>query len=61
MVVGLVVPVLGGLAGAGLLVLLAGAVITHLRNGQGAHELAPALVCALLVGGYLAVLLGRIG
>jgi hypothetical protein len=56
--IGVVVPLLGGLAGAGLLVLLAGAVATHVRNGRGAHELAPAVVCALLVGSYLAVLFG---
>ncbi|MEU0883385.1 DoxX family protein [Lentzea sp. NPDC005914] len=54
---GLVVPVLGGLAGAGLLLLLAGALITHLRNQHTLQQIAPALVCALLVIGYLVVLL----
>lgn len=53
---GLVVPVLGGLAGTGLLLLLAGALITHVRNRDGLRELAPAVVCALLVGAYLLVL-----
>lgn len=57
-VLGLAVPLLGGLAGVGLLSLLAGAVVTHVRNGQGAHEVAPAVICALLVGSYLAVLIG---
>lgn len=54
---GLVVPLLGGLAGASLLLLLAGAVITHIRNGDGVRKLAPAVVCALLVVGYLVTLL----
>lgn len=53
---GLVVPVLGGLAGTGLLLLLAGALITHVRNRDGLRALAPAVVCALLVGAYLLVL-----
>jgi hypothetical protein len=56
LLLGLTVPVLGALAGAGLLLLLAGAVITHVRKRDGIRELAPALVCAALVGGYLAVL-----
>jgi hypothetical protein len=49
---------LGVLAGAGLLILLAGAVVTHLRNGDGIDKAAPAVICALLVIGYLAALLG---
>jgi hypothetical protein len=53
---GLVVPILGGLAGTGLLLLLTGALITHVRNRDGLRELAPAVVCALLVGAYLLVL-----
>lgn len=54
---GPVVPLLGVLAGAGLLILLAGAVITHVRNGDEPRRFAPALVCAVLVAGYLAALL----
>jgi len=50
------VPLLGGLAGTGLLLLLAGAVVVHLRQGDGVAKLAPALVCAVLVVAYLAVL-----
>lgn len=38
--------------------LLAGALITHVRNRDELGELAPAVVCALLVAGYLAVLSG---
>jgi hypothetical protein len=54
---GPVVPLFGGLAGAGLLCLLAGALITHVRNGDRPRELAPAAVSAALVATYLAVLL----
>ena len=57
---GLAVPPLGILAGGGLLALLAGAIATHLRHGDGIREIAPALVCALLVAGYLAALSGAI-
>lgn len=47
---GAYVPLLGTLAALGLLLLLAGAVITHLRNGDGIKEVAPALVLAILLG-----------
>ena len=53
---GLTVPVLGALAGGGLLVLLAGALVTHVRNHDRARDLVPALVCAVLVAGYLVAL-----
>jgi hypothetical protein len=55
---GLAVPPLGALAAAGLLLLLAGAVVAHLRNGDNPRLLAPALLAGLLVVGYLVVLLG---
>ncbi|MFS8097719.1 DoxX family protein [Lentzea alba] len=55
---GLTQPLFGALAGVGLLLLLAGALITHLRNKDTLRQIAPALVCALLVIGYLAVLKG---
>jgi hypothetical protein len=38
--------------------LLAGAVVTHLRNHDGPREAAPAVVCAVLVAGYLVALIG---
>ena len=44
-------------AAAGLL-LLAGALASHLRNGDGVREYAPALLCAALVVAYLAALYG---
>lgn len=50
------VPLLGGLAAAGLLLLLAGAVITHVRNGDPVRKLAPAAVSASLVTAYLVTL-----
>lgn len=56
--IGLVHPLLGGLASVGLLALLAGALLTHLRNHDGPREVAPAVVCAVLVAGYLAALIG---
>lgn len=54
---GLALPLLGGLAATGLLLLLAGALITHVRNKHNLQQAAPAVVCALLVIGYLVVLL----
>ena len=55
LVVGMVVPALGTLAGAGLLVLLAGAIITHLRNHDEPTAYAPAVVTGVLVAAYLAL------
>ncbi|MGW2491509.1 DoxX family protein [Streptomyces sp. NPDC001606] len=52
------VPPLGGLAGAGLLLLLAAAVVVHLRKGDPVAKLAPAVVCAVLVASYFAALFG---
>jgi hypothetical protein len=54
--VGLAEPRLGGLAGAGLLVLLGGALVAHRRTGDTLREATPALVSALAVAGYLATL-----
>jgi DoxX-like family len=58
---GLIRPLLGGLASVGLLLLLAGAMVTHLRNHDGPREVAPAVVCVVLVAGYLAALIGTAG
>jgi hypothetical protein len=55
---GMVAPLIGGLAGIGLLLLLGGAVIAHLRNGDRPLLLTPAVVAALLVVAYLVILLG---
>jgi hypothetical protein len=56
LLIGLVAPMIGGLAGAGLFLLLAGAVVTHVRKGDGLGEVAPALVSGLLVAAYLFLL-----
>jgi hypothetical protein len=60
LLVGAFVPVIGALAAAGLLLLLGGAVVAHLRNGDGLREIVPAVVLGLvalsfllLVGGHL--------
>ena len=51
-----IVRLFGGLAGAGLLLLLAGALTTHVRNHDTARAVIPAVVCMLLVASYLAAL-----
>ena len=53
LLIGLVDPVIGALAGAGLLLLLAGALVVHLRKGDGPRTYAPAVVVALVVAAYL--------
>ncbi|KOV58178.1 DoxX family protein [Streptomyces sp. MMG1121] len=53
---GPVVPLCGGLAGIGLVALLAGAVTTHVRKGDGLPKLVPAVSCAALVAWYPALL-----
>ena len=55
LLIGLSKPLIGALAGAGLLLLLGGAVVAHLRNGQGPRKFAPAVVSGLLVAAYLVV------
>jgi len=57
---GTALPTIGLLAGSGLLLLLAGAVVTHLRNGDGPREIAPAFVLGLVTLGYLVVISGRL-
>ncbi len=47
---------LGLAAGAGLVVLLLGALVTHARRGDGLVEIAPALLFALATLAYLVVL-----
>ena len=55
LLIGLIEPLIGTLAGAGLLLLLGGAVVVHLRKGDGPRKYAPAVVCGLLVAVYLAL------
>ncbi|GAB3053266.1 DoxX family protein [Intrasporangium mesophilum] len=58
LLVGAFVPVIGALAAAGLLMLLAGAVVAHLRNGDGIREVAPAIVLGLVTLSYLLLVVG---
>ena len=58
LIVGAFVPVLGALAAAGLLMLLGGALVVHLRNGDGPREIAPALVLSLMTLTLLLLVVG---
>jgi hypothetical protein len=60
LLVGGVVPAIGALAAVGLLLLLGGAVATHLRNGDGPQEIALAVVLGALAVGYLVLTIGRL-
>ena len=60
LLVGAFVPAIGVLAAAGLLMLLGGAFITHLRNGDGVREVAPSVVLALVTLTYLALVVGSL-
>lgn len=53
---GPVVPLLGMLAAAGLLFLLAGALSVHMRQRDRVPELLPAVACVVLLTCYLTVL-----
>jgi hypothetical protein len=59
--VGAAVPVIGVLAATGLVLLLGGAVIVHLRNGDGFRELAPSLVLAAVAVAFVILVLGHVG
>jgi hypothetical protein len=58
LLVGALVPMIGALAAAGLLLLLGGAVLAHLRSGDGPRELAPAVVLGLATLAFLILLVG---
>ncbi|WP_369252851.1 DoxX family protein [Streptomyces sp. R41] len=58
LLIGLIEPLIGTLAGAGLLLLLAGALVVHLRKGDGPRKLAPTVFCGLLFFAYLIVHMG---
>jgi len=51
--IGLRVSWIGYLAAAGLLVLLAGAMLAHRRSGDAPIKTAPAVITALIVVGFL--------
>ena len=58
LLVGALLPAIGALAAAGLLLLLGGAMIAHLRSGDGPRELAPALVLGLATLAFLILVIG---
>jgi hypothetical protein len=60
LLVGAFVPVIGALAAAGLLLLLGGAVVTHLRNGDGPRAVVPALVLGVVAVGFLLLVVGNL-
>jgi len=60
LLVGAASPAVGALAGLGLLLLLGGAIITHLRNGDGPKEIAPAVVLGVVAVGYLVLVVGTL-
>ncbi len=60
LLVGAFVPLIGALAAGGLLLLLGGAVLAHVRNGDGVREIAPALVLALVTLTYLLLVVGSL-
>ena len=58
LLVGAFVPVIGALAAVGLLILLGGAVLTHLKNGDGVREVAPAVVLGAAALTFLILVVG---
>jgi hypothetical protein len=60
LLVGALVPIIGALAAVGLLLLLGGAVIVHLRSGDGPRELLPAVVLGLATLAFLILMLGNL-
>ncbi|WP_040781311.1 DoxX family protein [Rhodococcus ruber] len=60
LLLGGLVPALGAAAGVGLLLLMVGAVVAHVRNGDGLREMMPAVVVGALILAYLLVLFGSI-
>jgi hypothetical protein len=55
LLVGLAAPLIGILAAVGLLLLLAGALMTHFRHRDGVHAAGPAVLFGLVDAAYLAV------
>lgn len=58
LLIGVFVPVIGALASVGLLLLLGGAIVAHLRNGDGIREIAPAVVLGLMTLSFLLLVVG---
>jgi hypothetical protein len=60
LLIGAFVPVIGALAAAGLLMLLGGAFVVHLRNGDGVREIAPAVVLGLVTLTFILLVVGHL-
>ena len=60
LLVGAFVPVIGALAAAGLLLLLGGAVVAHVRSGDSLRELLPAVVLGLTTLAFLILIFGSL-
>lgn len=58
-ILGVVMPVMGALAATGLVLLVVGAVVAHLRNGDGIRELTPALVLGAVAAAFVALVLAN--
>ena len=58
LLVGAFVPVIGALAAVGLLILLGGALLAHLKNGDGVREIAPAVVLGVAALTFLLLIVG---
>jgi hypothetical protein len=58
LLVGAFVPVIGALAAAGLLMLLGGAIVAHLRNRDGLREIVPAVVLGVVALSFLLLVVG---
>ncbi len=56
LLLGSIEPLIGALAGIGLLLLLGGAVVAHVRKGDGPKKFAPAVIGGVLVAAYLVAL-----
>lgn len=59
-VTGVAYPAIAVASGVGLVLLVAGAVVTHLRNGDGLREVAPAAVLGLLASAFVGLMLGSL-
>ncbi|MEU2632047.1 DoxX family protein [Kitasatospora sp. NPDC007106] len=58
LLLGLRITALGAAASVGLILLMAGAVVVHLRSGDPAARCLPAVVVGVLAGAHLVVLAG---
>jgi hypothetical protein len=60
LLVGAFVPVIGALAAVGLLILLGGALLAHVKNGDGVRQIAPAVVLGVAALTFLLLVVGAL-